>query len=44
MIKQIEVDERRVLDDAEVIKLIQRGNQTKEKRQFLNIELLQEMI
>lgn len=25
MIKQIEVDERRVLDDAEVIKLVQRG-------------------
>ncbi len=43
MIKQVEVDERRVLDDAEVIKLVQRGI-NKEKRQFLNIELLQEMI
>lgn len=32
MIKQIEVDERRVLDDAEVIKLIQRGI-NKEKKQ-----------
>ncbi|MCG3683545.1 GatB/YqeY domain-containing protein [Aliarcobacter butzleri] len=31
MIKQIEVDERRVLDDAEVIKLIQRGIKQREE-------------
>ena len=30
MIKQIEVDERRVLDDAEVIKLVQRGIKQRE--------------
>ena len=31
MIKQIEVDERRVLDDAEVIKLVQRGIKQREE-------------
>ena len=31
MIKQVEVDERRVLDDAEVIKLIQRGIKQREE-------------
>ncbi len=31
MIKQIEVDERRVLDDAEVIKLIQKGIKQREE-------------
>ncbi|MFW3440687.1 GatB/YqeY domain-containing protein [Aliarcobacter butzleri] len=31
MIKQIEVDERRILDDAEVIKLIQRGIKQREE-------------
>ncbi|MFW2569151.1 GatB/YqeY domain-containing protein, partial [Aliarcobacter butzleri] len=31
MIKQIEVDERRELDDAEVIKLIQRGIKQREE-------------
>ncbi|MDX4049966.1 GatB/YqeY domain-containing protein [Aliarcobacter skirrowii] len=31
MIKQIEVDERRVLDDAEIIKLIQRGIKQREE-------------
>ena len=31
MIKQIEVDERRVLDDTEVIKLIQRGIKQREE-------------
>ncbi|MCT7560676.1 GatB/YqeY domain-containing protein [Aliarcobacter butzleri] len=31
MIKQIEVDERRVLDNAEVIKLIQRGIKQREE-------------
>lgn len=31
MIKQIEVDERRFLDDAEVIKLIQRGIKQREE-------------
>ena len=31
MIKQIEVDERRVLDDAEVIKLTQRGIKQREE-------------
>ncbi|MCT7480800.1 GatB/YqeY domain-containing protein [Aliarcobacter cryaerophilus] len=31
MIKQIEVDERRVLDDSEVIKLIQRGIKQREE-------------
>lgn len=31
MIKQVEVDERRVLDDAEVIKLVQRGIKQREE-------------
>lgn len=31
MIKQIEVDERRVLDDAEIIKLVQRGIKQREE-------------
>ena len=31
MIEQIEVDERRVLDDAEVIKLVQRGIKQREE-------------
>ena len=31
MIKQIEVDERRVLEDAEVIKLVQRGIKQREE-------------
>ena len=31
MIKQVEVDERRVLDDTEVIKLIQRGIKQREE-------------
>ncbi|QEZ89435.1 GatB/YqeY family protein [Aliarcobacter cibarius] len=31
MVKQVEVDERRVLDDAEVIKLIQRGIKQREE-------------
>ncbi|HKM18839.1 MAG TPA: GatB/YqeY domain-containing protein [Aliarcobacter sp.] len=31
MIKQIEVDERRVLDDVEVIKLVQRGIKQREE-------------
>lgn len=31
MIKQIEVDERRVLDDAEVIKLVQKGIKQREE-------------
>lgn len=31
MIKQVEVDERRVLDDAEIIKLIQRGIKQREE-------------
>lgn len=31
MIKQVEVDERRVLDDAEVIKLIQKGIKQREE-------------
>lgn len=31
MIKQIEVDERRVLDDTEVIKLVQRGIKQREE-------------
>ncbi|OCL86471.1 GatB/YqeY domain-containing protein [Arcobacter porcinus] len=31
MIKQIEVDERRVLEDAEIIKLIQRGIKQREE-------------
>ena len=31
MIKQIEIDERRVLDDAEVIKLVQRGIKQREE-------------
>ncbi|WP_198304449.1 GatB/YqeY domain-containing protein [Arcobacter vandammei] len=31
MIKQIEVDERRVLDDAEVVKLIQKGIKQREE-------------
>lgn len=31
MIKQVEVDERRVLDDAEVIKLVQKGIKQREE-------------
>ena len=31
MVKQVEVDERRVLDDAEVIKLVQRGIKQREE-------------
>ena len=31
MIKQVEVDERRVLDDAEIIKLVQRGIKQREE-------------
>ena len=31
MIKQVEVDERKVLDDAEVIKLVQRGIKQREE-------------
>lgn len=34
MIKQVEVDERRVLDDAEIIKLIQRGIKQREEAIF----------
>ena len=43
MIKQIEVDERKDLNDEDVIKLIQKVS-NKEKSQFLNTKLLQEMI